>query len=83
MLKPSLPSIRKLNYGGLIEDYPVGYIFTVENDNEDVVLNQGTYPTLKMASNGTPIIDGAYYSTIESNIPTYFGDGLALPESDG
>ena len=47
----------------------------MENDNEDVVLNQGTHPTLKMASNGTPIIDGAYYSTIESNIPTYFGDG--------
>lgn len=76
--KPVTSINQKLNYGGLIEDssrYPVGYIFTVENDNEDVVLNQGTYPTLKMASNGTPIIDGAYYSTIESNIPTYFGDG--------
>lgn len=74
-VKPVTSINQKLNYGGLIEDYPVGYIFTVENDNEDVVLNQGTYPTLKMASNGTPIIDGAYYSTIESNIPTYFGDG--------
>lgn len=76
--KPVTSINQKLNYGGLIEDssrYPVGYIFTVENDNEDVVLNQGTYPTLKMASNGTPIIDGAYYSTLESNIPTYFGDG--------
>lgn len=73
--KPVTSINQKLNYGGLIEDYPVGYIFTVENDNENVVLNQGTYPTLKMASNGTPIIDGAYYSTIESNIPTYFGDG--------
>lgn len=73
-VKPVTSINQKLNYGGLIEDYPVGYIFTVENDNEDVVLNQGTYPTLKMASNGTPIIDGAYYSTIESNIPTYFGD---------
>lgn len=73
--KPVTSINQKLNYGELIEDYPVGYIFTVENDNEDVVLNQGTYPTLKMASNGTPIIDGAYYSTIESNIPTYFGDG--------
>lgn len=75
--KPVTSINQKLNYGDLIEDssrYPVGYIFTVENDNEDVVLNQGTYPTLKMASNGTPIIDGAYYSTIDSNIPTYFGD---------
>lgn len=76
--KPVTSINQKLNYGELIEDssrYPVGYIFTVENDNEDVVLNQGTYPTLKMASNGTPIIDGAYYSTLGSNIPTYFGDG--------
>lgn len=77
-VKPVTSINQKLNYGDLIEDSnssPVSYIFTVENDNEDVVLNQGTYPTLKMASNGTPIIDGAYYSTIESNIPTYFGDG--------
>lgn len=74
-VKPVTSINQKLNYGELIEDYPVGYIFIVENDNEDVVLNQGTYPTLKMASNGTPIIDGAYYSTLESNIPTYFGDG--------
>ena len=76
--KPVTSINQKLNYGDLIEDSnssPVSYIFTVENDNEDVVLNQGTYPTLKMASNGTPIIDGAYYSTIDSNIPTYFGDG--------
>lgn len=76
-VKPVTSINQKLNYGDLIEDpnsSPVSYIFTVENDNEDVVLNQGTYPTLKMASNGTPIIDGAYYSTIDSNIPTYFGD---------
>ena len=76
--KPVTSINQKLNYGELIEDssrYPVSYVFTVENDNKDVVLNQGTYPTLKMASNGTPIIDGAYYSTIESNIPTYFGVG--------
>lgn len=77
-VKPVTSINQKLNYGDLIEDSnssPVSYVFTVENDNEDVVLNQGTYPTLKMASNGTPIIDGAYYSTLESNIPTYFGDG--------
>ena len=48
-----------------------GYI----EENADIVLNQRTYITLKMADDGTPIIDGAYYSTIESNIPTYFGDG--------
>lgn len=52
-----------------LEDW--GYI----EENAAIVLNQGTYTTLKMASNGTPIIDGACYSTIESNIPTYFGDG--------
>ena len=77
-VKPVTSINQKLNYGDLIEDSnssPVSYVFTVENDNENVVLNQGTYPTLKMASNGTPIIDGAYYSTLESNIPTYFGDG--------
>lgn len=38
-VKPVTSINQKLNYGGLIEDYPVGYIFTVENDNEDVVLN--------------------------------------------
>ena len=74
-VKPVTSINQKLNYGDLIEDSSRCYIFTVENDNENVVLNQGTYPTLKIASNGTPIIDGAYYSTIESNIPTYFGDG--------
>ena len=77
-VKPVTSINQKLNYGDLIEDSnssPVSYVFTVENDNKDVMLNQGTYPTLKMASNGTPIIDGAYYSTIDSNIPTYFGDG--------
>lgn len=76
--KPVTSINQKLNYGELIEDSnssPVSYVFTVENDNKDVVLNQGTYPTLKMASNGTPIIDSAYYSTIDSNIPTYFGVG--------
>lgn len=38
-VKPVTSINQKLNYGGLIEDYPVGYIFTVENGNEDVVLN--------------------------------------------
>lgn len=38
---------QKLNYGDLIEDSnssPVSYIFTVENDNEDVVLNAAPVP---------------------------------------
>ena len=45
--KPVTSINQKLNYGGLIEDssrYPVGYIFTVENDNEDVVLNAAPVP---------------------------------------
>lgn len=43
-VKPVTSINQKLNYGGLIEDYPVGYIFTVENDNEDVVLNAAPIP---------------------------------------
>lgn len=45
--KPVTSINQKLNYGELIEDssrYPVGYIFTVENDNEDVVLNAAPVP---------------------------------------
>lgn len=43
-VKPVTSINQKLNYGGLIEDYPVGYIFTVENDNEDVVLYAAPVP---------------------------------------
>lgn len=43
-VKPVTSINQKLNYGGLKEDYPVGYIFTVENDNEDVVLNAAPVP---------------------------------------
>lgn len=43
-VKPVTSINQKLNYGGLIEDYPVGYIFTVENGNEDVVLNAAPVP---------------------------------------
>ena len=45
--KPVTSINQKLNYGDLIEDssrYPVGYIFTVENDNENVVLNAAPVP---------------------------------------
>lgn len=48
--------------------------------DEDIVLNQGTYSTLKMADNGTPVIvnapfeaDGGYY--------TYYGDGWHIQKS--
>lgn len=44
IVKPVTSINQKLNYGGLREDYPVGYIFTVENDNEDVVLNAAPVP---------------------------------------
>lgn len=43
-VKPVTSINQKLNYGRLKEDYPVGYIFTVENDNEDVVLNAAPVP---------------------------------------
>lgn len=43
-VKPVTSINQKLNDGGLKEDYPVGYIFTVENDNEDVVLNAAPVP---------------------------------------
>lgn len=45
--KPVTSINQKLNYGGLIEDsnsYPVSYVFTVENANEDVVLNAAPVP---------------------------------------
>lgn len=75
--KPVTSINQKLNYGELIEDssrYPVGYIFTVENDNKDVVLNQGTYSTLKMADDGTPITTGLAHIS-DGNFHTYFGNG--------
>ena len=46
-VKPVTSINQKLNYGDLIEDSnssPVSYIFTVENDNEDVVLNAAPVP---------------------------------------
>lgn len=45
--KPVTSINQKLNYGGLTKDstsYPVSYIFTVENGNEDVVLNAAPVP---------------------------------------
>ena len=61
-LSTILLNVGWLEYHGYIEE------------NTDIVLNQGTYSTLKMADNGTPVIvnapfeaDGGYY--------TYYGDG--------
>ena len=45
--KPVTSINQKLNYGELIEDSnssPVSYVFTVENDNKDVVLNAAPVP---------------------------------------
>lgn len=43
-VKPVTSINQKLNYGDLIEDSSRCYIFTVENDNEDVVLNAAPVP---------------------------------------
>lgn len=63
-----LLNVEWLEYQGYIEE------------NTDIVLNQGTYSTLKMADNGTPVIvnapfeaDGGYY--------TYYGDGWHIQKS--
>lgn len=67
-LSTILLNVGWLEYHGYIEE------------NTDIVLNQGTYSTLKMADNGTPVIvnapfeaDGGYY--------TYYGDGWHVQKS--
>lgn len=67
-LSTILLNVEWLEYHGYIEE------------NTDIVLNQGTYSTLKMADNGTPVIvnapfeaDGGYY--------TYYGDGWHIQKS--
>lgn len=47
-----------------------GYI----KKNADIVLNQGTYTTLKMADDGTPITTGLARIS-DGNLHTYFGNG--------
>lgn len=42
-------------------------------ENADIALNQGTYSTLKMADDGTPITTGLAH--ISDNLHTYFGNG--------
>ena len=60
-------STIRLNVGWL--EY-WGYI----KENADIVLNQGTYTTLKMADDGTPITTGLAH-ILDGNHHTYFGNG--------
>lgn len=53
---------------GWLEDQ--GYI----EENTNIVLNQGTYSTLKMADDGTPITTGLARIS-DGNLHTYFGNG--------
>lgn len=47
-----------------------GYI----EENTNIVLNQGTYSTLKMADDGTPVIVNAPFE-VDGNYYNYYGDG--------
>lgn len=60
-------STIRLNVGWL--EYQ-GYI----KKNTNIVLNQGTYSTLKMADDGTPITTGLARIS-DGNLHTYFGNG--------
>ena len=53
-----------------------GYI----EENTDIVLNQGTYSTLKMADNGTPVIVNAPFEA-DAGYYTYYGDGWHIQKS--
>lgn len=55
-------NVGELEYRGYIEK------------NADIVLNQGTYTTLKMADDGTPITTGLARIS-DGNLDTYFGNG--------
>lgn len=61
-LSTILLNVGWLEYHGYIEE------------NTDIVLNQGTYSTLKMADNGTPITTGLARIS-DGNFHTYFGNG--------
>lgn len=75
-VKPVTSINQKLNYGGLIEDYPVGYIFTVENGNEDVVLNAAPVPGKddpKPEPKPEPTPDPTYTLTVKGGTFSYNG----------
>lgn len=61
-LSTILLNVGWLEYHGYIEE------------NTNIVLNQGTYSTLKMADDGTPITTGLAHIS-DGNLHTYFGNG--------
>ena len=61
-LSTILLNVGRLEYQGYIEE------------NTNIVLNQGTYSTLKMADDGTPITTGLARIS-DGNHHTYFGNG--------
>lgn len=61
-LSTILLNVGWLEYHGYIEE------------NTDIVLNQGTYSTLKMADNGTPVIVNAPFKP-DGNFYNYCGNG--------
>ena len=61
-LSTILLNVGWLEYRGYIEE------------NTNIVLNQGTYSTLKMADDGTPITTGLARIS-DGNLHTYFGNG--------
>lgn len=52
----------------------------IEENNTNIVLNQGTYSTLKMADDGTPITTGLARIS-DGNHHTYFGNGWHIQKS--
>lgn len=67
-LSTILLNVEWLEYHGYIEE------------NTDIVLNQGTYSTLKMADNGTPVIVNAPFEA-DAGYYTYYGDGWHIQKS--
>lgn len=63
-----LLNVGRLEYYGYTEE------------NTDIVLNQGTYSTLKMADNGTPVIVNAPFEA-DAGYYTYYGDGWHIQKS--
>lgn len=67
-LSTILLNVGWLEYHGYIEE------------NTDIVLNQGTYFTLKMADDGTPVIVNAPFEA-DAGYYTYYGDGWHIQKS--
>lgn len=67
-LSTILLNVGWLEYQGYIEE------------NAAIVLNQGTYSTLKMADDGTPVIDNTPYK-LDGGYYTYYGDGWHIQKS--